>query len=321
MSSKDNDVSSGTGVSRTKGRVRRKKRKSNKKSKGREISDSDGILDSDDNFMMNSNGADADNTNNNDDDTGYVEDKDHNDNDDSREGRAKPKRPSSAPAARKTKPAMPAVSRRLYDPRTFTEKMRFLQAIDDSILNTTNDLANKENIQNELKKRNEQRDANKDVNFTYDLKSGRKIFLTLDEVERIRLRKIEAADAEDVDKGNDFTAHGSPAVKVPTKPMWPGTSTEQSYKDWLRKMQSAKSRSDGKPDNIAAPRARFFNAYPRLRNRDLVVSIEHCHHCQHHNTTLRHDAAEYTKQADSMLKCLSKVTITIIQIPNKQSTH
>lgn len=190
--------------------------------------------------------------------------------------------------------------------------MVFLKAIDDSILNTTNDKVNKENILNEISRRSEQRGDSKEVNFTYDLKSGRKIYLTPEEIERLRLRKLAAeSEGANAAKGNADT-DGAPSreivvVKAPTVPVWPGTSTEQSYKDWLKKTQAAKVAGGGGKQEAPAPRARFFNAYNRLRNKDLVISVEHCHHCQHHNTTLRHDATEYTKQSDAILKALAKV--------------
>ena len=52
---------------------------------------------------------------------------------------------------------------------------------------------------------------------------------------------------------------------------------------------------------------RFYQAYNLLGMGDLIISIEHCHNCEHHCATLRHDAFEYVRKADYMLRTLAQI--------------
>lgn len=52
---------------------------------------------------------------------------------------------------------------------------------------------------------------------------------------------------------------------------------------------------------------RFYQAYNLLSMGDMIISIEHCHNCEHHCATLRHDASEYVRKADYMLRTLAQI--------------
>ena len=52
---------------------------------------------------------------------------------------------------------------------------------------------------------------------------------------------------------------------------------------------------------------KYYQAYNLLGAGDLVISIEHCYNCEHHCATLRHDALEYVRKADHMLRTLAQI--------------
>lgn len=53
--------------------------------------------------------------------------------------------------------------------------------------------------------------------------------------------------------------------------------------------------------------SRFFGAYNRLDKLDLVFSVEHCHSCEHHSFSLRHDPKGYVSTADATLRMLAQI--------------
>lgn len=164
--------------------------------------------------------------------------------------------------------------------------------------------------------------------FTYDMKSGRRILMSAEEVEaRDRRRELfQLGSAKEVDlksgggEGDDGSMPGvpdrnqsrppiapySPPPAEPTKPNWPGPSTGHSTEGWVKKTRAARDLAAREADLRAAAvaeytRARSFAAYQKLEVNDIVVSIEHCVNCHCHNVTLRHQPKEYIANADAFL--------------------
>ena len=91
-----------------------------------------------------------------------------------------------------------------------------------------------------------------------------------------------------------------------TPPAFPGVRTEKSVEQWVKKSIEYRKSEQGVKESEPA-KAKMFGAYRKLGNLDLVISIEHCHNCEFHNISLRHDPEEYITSADSFLRALSKV--------------
>jgi glutathionyl-hydroquinone reductase len=63
---------------------------------------------------------------------------------------------------------------------------------------------------------------------------------------------------------------------------------------------------------MLAPRS--FNLYKKLEKFDMVIYIEHCHNCQHHNVSVRHDLQEYVRYSDKFLRILGQVSFQSVQL-------
>jgi len=163
--------------------------------------------------------------------------------------------------------------------------------------------------------------------FTYDMKSGRRVLLSAEEIEaRDRRRELfQLGGAKELELksgggGDDGSMPGvpdrhqsrpplapySPPPAEPTKPNWPGPSTGHSTEGWVKKARAARDLEAREAEVRAAAvaeytRARFFAAYQKLEVNDIVISIEHCVNCHCHNVTLRHQPKEYIANADSFL--------------------
>lgn len=179
-------------------------------------------------------------------------------------------------------------------------------------------------------------DSNLVQPFTYDLKSGRKIWLTPEQIQAIEIQRKKAmlgnihslpdqADENENDYDNNENKVKSPkrptsaglyrreerptSPPARTEPMWPGQSTEKSVDEWLRKMRRQRLLEEVNQNkfNPELLRPRSYHSYNKMQERDIIISIEHCHNCQAHNSTLRHDEAAYENQANSMLKNLAQI--------------
>lgn len=179
-------------------------------------------------------------------------------------------------------------------------------------------------------------------NFTYDLKSGRRILLSAEEIAERQRRALALASGNTIEidlvtgagvgggggggggggSGGRPTSPGkSPVDKNqacnqsnpnpnpgPTRPEWPGTSTARSTEQWVKKMreerEGGKDKQNGWKDG-----GRYLGVYDRMEGGDVILSVEHCHSCAQHNATLRHDAKTYCQQASLILKSLAQVII------------
>lgn len=210
----------------------------------------------------------------------------------------KKQRPSSAPTVRRVK----HVSSRLYRPP----------------LNKNTVEAHPNNNHSQPSKPIQARSAKPTASFddeaheqyTYDLKTGRRILLSVAQMQMEERRRQQAAmgnvaslaKAEDDTMGNkNANRDSSPTSR---KAEYPGRRTEKSVEEWLEKMR--KQLPNAKPEPDPLPRPVSFDMYQNMDALDLVVSIEHCHNCQHHNISLRHDPNEYTRQADEFLRIVGQ---------------
>ena len=196
------------------------------------------------------------------------------------------KRPTSAPATRRR---VTSPSSRLYQPRV----------VDDSAVAKEIIIPTKPTVKKIVD----------DDKYTYDMKSGRRILISQDELNR-KNNKLELGDdiADAINNSPTRTKSDSNSFNVvqPTRPHWPGSSTEGSVDEWLKKQKELKDREH----NISAPtlaQPKYYHSYSKLEPRDLIISIEHCHNCNHHNIHTRHDANGYITHADQMLRALAQV--------------
>jgi hypothetical protein len=162
--------------------------------------------------------------------------------------------------------------------------------------------------------------------YTYDLKSGRRILLSKAAKEEMARRQMERA-LEQVKEASthDFDSQSERKVKknlpgsnhhemvVPAKLP---ARLERSVNEWVKKSRETLKESN---ENRKVKRAltdaakskflipRFYGAYNRLAKRDLVITIEHCHSCSEHDTNTRHVASKYTTMADFTLKMISEI--------------
>ncbi len=72
-------------------------------------------------------------------------------------------------------------------------------------------------------------------------------------------------------------------------------------------MKIARALANNETTPIELPQARQFNAYTKLEKHDLIISIEHCVNCEHHNISTRHKCEEYVRNADNFLKICSNI--------------
>ena len=154
--------------------------------------------------------------------------------------------------------------------------------------------------------------------YTYDMKSGRRILLSIADIERLRCKDangIVKDGAEFLAAGkekerqvapcNSYNSNQQPAY---TAAAWPSQRTERSVMDYVKKAVESRKADKGLKEVEEMPKPRIFGAYQRLSSMDLVISIEYCHNCQYHNVSLRHDPEEYCCTADAFLRTLGNVT-------------
>ena len=153
--------------------------------------------------------------------------------------------------------------------------------------------------------------------YTYDFRTGRKIPVSqyqeiLDEL--AKQRKLEAihnlknvSDLDDSGENKDKNINHEQLVPPPpTRAEWPSKSTGQSVEKWMKRIMMERGIGDETSlDPNAQPR--HYRAYSLLEKMDFVISVEHCYNCEHHNTTLRHDAQEYVRQANAIMKKLAQI--------------
>ena len=102
-------------------------------------------------------------------------------------------------------------------------------------------------------------------------------------------------------------------AELPPTPIWPGIRTQSSTLEWVRKMRDTREAEElkikTKKTLLTLPlyKPLFQQAYMFMERGDILVSVEHCVNCDHHNTTLRHDSQEYPVRADGALKVCAQM--------------
>jgi hypothetical protein len=161
------------------------------------------------------------------------------------------------------------------------------------------------------------------TDYTYDMLSGRKIPI---EQARRQREKADAAQSSNgeggLNAGQIRTLYLAKRVREkeeankppagPTQPQWPGQRTGMSTELWVKKMNKVRTANVPDPDakNVSNIRCVELPAYAALQQRDVLISVEHCHSCAMHNSTLRHDEDGYASSADTFLQFLGRVCHT-----------
>lgn len=230
--------------------------------------------------------------------------------DESPRSAAQPENPSEPAAAEK-------VARKPQRPSSAPVR-RFKQAEVEKLISPQSPSAKKDGLR-----------AKADVppgNYTYDL-NGRKVLLSEEELESIRRRHMKLAEniiddpidslkkvhkvsrreqlLEDI-VNNKPIASSIAHPAGPTIAAWPSKTTERSAEEYVKKQIDARNLEKGVKESIQ-PKPRMFGAYEKMTSMDLIFSIEHCHNCQFHNISLRHDPLEYINHADTLLRILARV--------------
>ena len=167
----------------------------------------------------------------------------------------------------------------------------------------------------ELTRRRGEGQGQVDTQYTYDATSGRRVLLgELEALQRRRQKLLEsgvigkttlgaqhvltAQERKDIEHKKTQAMLHAPAE--PTTSQFPGHRTEKSVEVFNSKMKSF--RDPAVVDPLAyLDRPVSFSAYHSMDPMDIIVSVEHCHNCEYHNTTLRHKPSEYIAQAEDML--------------------
>lgn len=230
-------------------------------------------------------------------------------------GRVRRKRPSSAPSRSKSGPrgriatAQAAAVERLFGAGRHKEEL-------DAHLAAQ---AKAQQLQpsspsNHSKQTGDGKEAEQ---FTYDMKSGRRILMSQAYLDSLaKQHKVEAMgnlkNASDMEAGGSSESHNKKGKNssdlglppVPSRPEWPGRSTGASVDRWVKRMLVA--RTGDEPDS-ALSHPRQYSAYQLLEKLDFVISIEHCFNCAHHSLSLRHDPNEYIKNANTFLRIVAQI--------------
>eukprot|EP01038_Epipyxis_sp_PR26KG_P004554 gene4554-6426_t len=163
--------------------------------------------------------------------------------------------------------------------------------------------------------------------YTYDMRSGRRILLS--DAQRIMIEQkrnkeimgniMAISDMRPTTTNGNNYGKMSPPPPGPTISEYPGKRTQDSVMAWLQKKNSQTMANDSgsnHPHNNNNPNAkqpselpnpRQFSAYSKLDNLDLIISIEYCHSCEHHNKSTRHNPDEYAKNSDIFLKVVAQI--------------
>ena len=160
--------------------------------------------------------------------------------------------------------------------------------------------------------------------YTYDMKSGRKIPLkqasnnthqnVMTNLDQLQFNQNKQIIHESL-KGNEQQANNNIFKPIlPSKPEYPCKRIEKSVEEWLKKMQELdKYAADPSyQSSLLNPMANNSNpvivhhpSYTLMEENDLIISVEHCHDCSHHNISLRHDPKEYQEKALKFVKQLA----------------
>lgn len=190
-------------------------------------------------------------------------------------GRVRRKRPSSAPSTRKVS----EVSARLYTVKPKEEKEKVLER--DS-------KGKNDNIASSL--------------YTYNPESGRRI-LKVEFEEYLKKKKKESEILNNYDQFfNSDKEKGKTNISKPIRSEFPGKRIEKSVVDYVFKMNQIREPVDESKVTMTPQK---FSIYNHLKPLDLLISIEFCHNCHHHNVSLRHDADEYLKNCNNFLVFIS----------------
>mgnify|MGYP003385484093 FL=1 len=138
--------------------------------------------------------------------------------------------------------------------------------------------------------------------YTYDIQTGRRKLYVEDDIWGVHKAQKEETPVR-------------PPSPTHTRPDWPGMRTKTSTLEWVRRKKSEveaaraaeRAATQVRVHTLPLYRALFHPGYMYMEKLDVLVSVEHCVNCEHHNTTLRHDADEYAKRANEALAACAQI--------------
>jgi hypothetical protein len=148
--------------------------------------------------------------------------------------------------------------------------------------------------------------------YTYDLTSGRRILVTQAEHDRELREQAKKTlgnlnhitkDEDDFMGGGLDSQHKLNVNGRPSHPEYPCKRIETSAEEWVKKNRLIAA-VDKPVAEMPSAKPLFF--YQQMNQLDIVFSIEHCHNCEHHQITTRHNPLEYKKNADEFLRILAQ---------------
>jgi hypothetical protein len=230
------------------------------------------------------------------------------------EGTGKKTRPVSAPSTSHRKSKVRHVSNRLYSAALSRKDT------EDDINRARSRSPSRKNVADTAHSSNNNQSGKEYFDpslYTYDWKSGRRVLLSVAQLEaeerkrsKEAMSNIMAITDNEVDAlmggGGGKTRPGSPGGK----PNYPSKSISGDVDKWLQRMRRERHgevKPPTKPEDAAMPEPRYFAAYQKLQDRDLIITIEHCHNCAHHNVTTRHKQDEYANNSCSFLRVLAQI--------------
>lgn len=169
-----------------------------------------------------------------------------------------------------------------------------------------------------------QNKKNDDIQYTYDMKSGRRIPLKSTNDIYNQQHIVTTLDQLNQNKQAVANSVHPPKINLPLRPEYPGKRIERSVEEWLKKVQEMnKYAADphyhspilerdvaNLPQSGVTPGSGgsiivYHPIYATLEEHDLILTIEHCHNCANHNVSLRHDPKEYQEKSMKYIKQLA----------------
>ena len=119
----------------------------------------------------------------------------------------------------------------------------------------------------------------------------------------------KAAWVSPIKNKHDDIRHTDPSVPglSPTSPGVSGRNA-QSIDMFVQKMKKLREGAEvTSPPAKERDTARPLPCYDTMQPLDIIISVEHCVHCELHNKTVRHNAVEYEQRSSDVLRYLVEV--------------
>ena len=121
-------------------------------------------------------------------------------------------------------------------------------------------------------------------------------------------RKLEIAEQIKASKGTEYVP------PEPTRPEWPSKTTERSVEQFIEAQVIARKGIDVHKEKKKEETVKRYLGgshynwvYGQASDYDLVLSVEICHSCQYHASSLRHNPMDYVNKANAVLQHLCKL--------------